>query len=238
MQTLFSYEKGQILSSSLCGCFIGDVQNSFITNFPTPSGKSEECKNLHNLKPDLMNTTVHLFTPSTAKGPRRRRRTSTNQILDNEHTFLATCYPAFSKNNPKRWCTIRKSGVFENKKSEANSGWDFCSTHPSQQECNGAITSGIEDSMPHKVTFLDDEYCLRKLRDNLIVEQPDEVGDLKTKVEESQTFCIGQIFNHSFEMEQFIYKDASYTNIDNITPTLKVSNISKRKWYNLRYKHK
>ena len=164
-----------------------------------------------------MNTTVHLFSCSTGK----------TQGLDNEYDFLTTCYPAFSKNNPKGWCTIRKSGVFENEEPEAHSGWGFCSSDASQQECNGAITSDLEDSTPHEVTFLNSEYCLGQLRENLIVEQPDEVGDLRTKVENSETFCVGQIFKHSFEMEQFIHKDSSYTNIDNITQNLKVSNISK-----------
>ena len=164
-----------------------------------------------------MNTTVHLFTSSTKH----------NQ--SSELNFLTTCYPAFSLGNPKGWCTIRKSGVFENENPEANSGWGFCSTDPSQEECNGKIPPDINDSTPHKVTFFDAEHCLRQLRNNLIVEQPDEVADLKEKVDKSQTFCVGQIFNHSFEMEKFVRKGfgLTYTNINNITQKLMVSNISK-----------
>ena len=166
-----------------------------------------------------MNTTVHLFISSTKE----------SRSSENERNFLTTCYPAFSKDNPKGWCTIRKSGVFQNKNPEASSGWGFCSTDASQQECNGQITSNIKDSAPHKVTFLDGEYCLGQLKNNLRVEQPNEAGvDLKAKVEKSQTFCVGQVYNHSFELEKFVQKGVSYTNINNIT-NLKVSNTPKTK---------
>ena len=160
-----------------------------------------------------MNTTVHLFTPLT------------NEIdsLDNEHSFLQTCYPAFSDEESKGWCATRKPGVFKNEIPQSNSGWGFCSTDISQKECNGAITLDMEDSMPHKMTFMDSQYCLEQLTKNLKVEQPDELDGLREKVKGSETFCVGQVFSHSFETEKFVSVDGSYTNIDTINNNLKVT---------------
>ena len=196
----------------------GDIQNSCITDSASPSSKSKECKDLHDSRPDLKNETVHLFTLLANKVRSLDLRVKRSE---NEYDFLRTCYPAFSKNNSKGWCTIRKPGIFRNEKPQTSTGWGFCSTDPSQEECNGAITSEREDSKPHEVTFLDKEYCLRQLENNLKVEQPDELGGFKEKVDRSETFCIGQLFTHSFETEKFINEEQSYSDITG-TRNLKV----------------
>ena len=74
-------------------------------------------------------------------------------------------------------------------------------------------TTEKENSKPHEVTLLDKEYCLRQLENNLKVEQPDELGGFKEKVDNSETFCVGQIFPHSFEAEKFVNEEQSYSDI-------------------------
>ena len=39
----------------------------------------------------------------------------------------------------KGWCTTRHAGVRENSRPDATNGWGFCSTDPSQENCNGEI---------------------------------------------------------------------------------------------------
>ena len=44
------------------------------------------------------------------------------------------------------WCTIRPAGVPQTKNSppQTNKGWGFCSTHPSQENCNGRIETKVQ----------------------------------------------------------------------------------------------
>ena len=202
---------------------LGILQTSCITNTESPSAKSKQCIDLHKVRPDLKNQTVHIFTSSTNSLQRRRksRRMKRSEVL--EHIYLGTCYPAFSDNNSsKGWCTIRKSGVSENKRPEISSGWGFCSSDDSQKECNGAITSEQENSMPHEMTYLDDHYCIEKLEENLKVEQPDQLKDYLSKAQNSKTNCVGKTYEHSFDFEYFVDEENAYQNINSKDPGLQV----------------
>ena len=101
-----------------------------------------------------MNTTVHLFSSSSI---------SYELNSDVDYDFQTTCFPAYSGENSKGWCTIRRSGVDDNEQPQADSGWGFCSTDPSQEDCNGYISS-VKDSTPHEVTFFDKEHCFEQLK--------------------------------------------------------------------------
>lgn len=204
---------------------LGNLQTSCIKNSESPSAKSKDCKDLHNSRPDLKNQTVHIFTSTTNSLQRQKKSTRWKREMDEEYTYLRTCYPAYLNDSSKGWCTIRRSGVSENERPKPSSGWGFCSTDDAQAECNGAISSEEENSMPHEMTFLNDEYCLNKLKDNLRVEQPEELNGLQDKVHNSETFCVGQIFEHSFLSENFVDQDRSYEEIDTINPGLKVFQI-------------
>ena len=133
---------------------------------------------------------MHLFSSSSI---------SYELNSDVDYDFQTTCFPAYSGENSKGWCTIRRSGVDDNEQPQADSGWGFCSTDPSQEDCNGYISS-IKDSTPYEVTFFDKEHCFEQLKTNLEYEQPEAVNDtLRAVANESGTFCTGQIFKHSFE---------------------------------------
>ena len=159
---------------------------------------------------------MHLFSSSANQ----------KHLAEADYKFQTTCFPAFSADNSKGWCTIRRSGEDVNEQPNANSGWGFCSADPSQQECNGAITSGERDSAPHEVTFFDDQHCFDQLKINLEYEQPEAVkNNFSEIVNKSGTLCIGQIFDHSFEKEKFIdFTDSNYADLDSHTSSLKVSN--------------
>ena len=163
-----------------------------------------------------MNSTVHIFTSKISKIKRS---------VDESNEFSKTCYPAFSSENEKGWCTTRRPGVLsdKNKLPQASSGWGFCSTDPSQEYCNGKeITSFKLNGSPHKVTFFNSKHCLDQLEDNLKVDQPGNLVGFQEKVDRSETFCTGQIVEHSFDNEKFVIKSESYEDIDNIDADLKV----------------
>ena len=180
---------------------LGNIQNSCITNAASPSSKSKRCTRLHNSRPDLKNVTVHLF--------------KSNQ-------FVKTCYPAFADERSKGWCATRRPDIVENQLPQDASGWGFCSTDPSQEDCNGEIKSDMEDSMPHVMSFLDEDYCALQLKRNIRVEQPDELDNFKEKLDRSETFCVGQIHYHEFEKEAFVAVGTTFTDIEEITQSLKV----------------
>ena len=200
----------------------GSLQTSCITNTESPSAKSKECIDLHNVRPDLKNQTVHIFTSFINSSPRRKRSDRLKRSEELDYTYLNTCYPAYSDDSSKGWCTIRRSGVSENKRPEISSGWGFCSSDDSQKECNGAITSEEENSMPHEMTYLDDHYCFEKLEENLKVEQPDQLKDFLSKAQNSKTNCVGKIYEHLFDLETFVDEENAYQNINNKDPGLQV----------------
>ena len=179
----------------------GNVQNSCITNAASPSSKSKRCTKLHNSRPDLKNVTVHLF-------------------ISNQ--FVKTCYPAFADERSNGWCATRGPDIVENQVPQDASGWGFCSTDPSQEDCNGKIKSDMEDSMPHVMSFLNEDYCALQLKTNIRVEQPDELDNFKEKLDRSETFCVGQIYYHEFENEAFVADGSTFTDIEEITQSLKV----------------
>lgn len=146
---------------------------------------------LHDSNPSLQNSTVHLFS---------------------EFQYLTTCYPRYSSTNRKGWCSTRRSGEFENKIPETNSGWGFCSTDKSQEYCNTRITEVNDEAHAHKMEVLDNKHCENLLKENLKVDQPDvfDLGGenaLSNIMETSKTLCIGQLHKHSFENEEFYIKD-------------------------------
>ena len=158
---------------------------------------------LHEKMPDLMNSTVRLFSA--------------------EGEFNKTCFPSFSSTSSKGWCATRPPGVFKNEIPTADSGWGFCSNDASQVKCNKHVGRNIEDDTPYGVTFLRDQFCVDKLKDNLQVEQPKELDDkFKGKVDNSQTVCVGQMHNHSFENEQFVVVTGLNYDVVNRTPILEV----------------
>lgn len=159
---------------------------------------------------------MHLFISSTSEPAN----------LIESYTFLKTCYPAYASDKSKGWCTIRNPGVFENEneKPQPDSGWGFCSTNPSQEDCNnGRITDFKPNDTPHKVSFFSDENCLGLLEKNLKVDQPKEVDGFKEKIDPLGSFCTGQIFKHSFASEKFVTKSQSYNDISHVTPSMKVN---------------
>ena len=180
---------------------------------PSPSSTSEECIRLHRALPDLMNKTVNLFLANEEP----------NRAFDKNYSFVGTCYPAFSNVNSKGWCTIRKSGVpaSENRMPLPGYGWGFCSNDSSQDECNGEIKD-VEDDTPKSLVFFDNKYCREALKVNLEVEGKMQAG-FEEEVTKSETFCVGQTHEHSFENEQFFYRDNSkYTKLENISSAIKV----------------
>ena len=163
-----------------------------------------------------MNTTVHLFTP---------KRNKVEKSNDTKYKFFKTCYPAFLNGDEKGWCTTRRPGVFTDKNElpQPGSGWGFCSMDPSQEYCNGKEIKNFKlNGTPHKVTFFSPKHCLDQLEDNLKVDQPDNVKGFKEKVDRSETFCTGQIFEHSFENEKFVLKSNNFEDINGVNPTLEV----------------
>ena len=184
---------------------LGNIQNSCITNAASPSSKSKRCTRLHISRPDLKNVTVHLFKSTF-----------------NVYQFIKTCYPAFAGERSKGWCATRRPDIDENQVPKEESGWGFCSTDPSQEDCNVEIKSDMEDSMPHVMSFLNEDYCALQLKRNIRVEQPDELDNFKEKLDRSETFCVGQIHYHEFEKEAFVADGKTFTDIEEITKSLKV----------------
>ena len=172
----------------------GEPQTECISDKPTPSAASEECTGLHNSRPELANTTTHIFSVQ-------------NQEKSNDYSFERTCYPAFLENNSKGWCSVRRSGQDVNEIPEADVGWGFCSTDASQEDCNSDGISTVKDDRPQRVTFLNDDQCLDQLRENLNVEQPDaaQAHNFEDIVEGANNVCVGQIHKHSFQNEKFVY---------------------------------
>ena len=157
--------------------------------------------NLHTKKPELRNSTVHVFSE---KG-----------------TFLKSCFPAFSSyfdssSSSKGWCTTRRPGEFSNDNPGDDWGWGFCSNHESQAKCNTHIKQMAEDDTSFPVSFVSDKFCLQQLKSNLEIEQPHELKNkFEEKVKHSQTFCVGQFSSHNFDNEQFwIHSKNTYTNVD------------------------
>jgi hypothetical protein len=131
--------------------------------------------------------------------------------LFSEFQYLITCYPKYSTKNGQGWCSTRRSGVFENKVPETNSGWGFCSTDQSQENCNTRIKEVNDEALAHKMVVLDNKHCENLLKQNLKVDQPDvfEISGenaLNNIMEESKTLCVGQLSKHSFENEEFYIK--------------------------------
>ena len=127
--------------------------------------------------------------------------------------------------NQKGWCTTRRPGVLsdKNKLPQPSSGWGFCSMDPSQEYCNGKEIKNFKlNGTPHKVTFFSPKHCLDQLEDNLKVDQPNNVNGFKDKVDRSETFCTGQIFEHSFEKDKFVIKRDDFQDIKDIKPSFKV----------------
>ena len=197
------------------------MRNSCIVNAATPSVNEPECQNLHKVRPDLMNSTVHLFT-SNKRG--------TNQSIEPQVRFLKTCYPAFSTSNDKGWCTTRIPGVLsgKNQMPQTDSGWGFCSNDPAQQYCNGKeIKSFKLNGTPSEVTFFSPKHCIDQLEANLKVDQPENLKGFKETVNRSETFCTGQIVQHSFRNEKFVMKSNLYEEIEEVDKTLKVTECKK-----------
>ena len=137
--------------------------------------------------PSLQNLTVHLFSNSS---------------------YLTTCFPEYSGQNKKGWCTTRPPGIFQNKIPKPNSGWGFCSTDKAQERCNDRIREVIDGGTAHKMAILQNKYCERLLKENLKIDQPDvfvNEGENATNnmMDKAKTFCIGQVHQHSFENELF-----------------------------------
>lgn len=152
----------------------GEVENACILDTESPSSLNDQCKRLHFGVPSVQNSTVHLF--------------------DNKHNYVITCYPAFdqSSKNPKGWCTTRQAGVKENVRPTATKGWGFCSTDPSQENCNGYIIPKV-DPTAKETSFLTEEYCIEQLADNLRVEQPQAQPHEYTNLfTQSNVFCTGR----------------------------------------------
>ena len=137
----------------------------------------------------MKNTTVHLFS---VKG-----------------LYKTTCYASFSKNNGgKGWCTTRKPGLFINQQPSENSGWGYCSNDASQEQCGVVDLEAKENDTSYPLSFLQRKNCFQELKENLEVEQPDEVKNyskFKTMFDDSNTFCVGQFHKHSFEREKFVF---------------------------------
>ena len=176
------------------------MHNECITNIPTPSTKSSECINLHTKKPELRNSTVHLFSENG--------------------TFSKSCFPAFlshadSTSSSKGWCATRRPGKFSNENPGDDSGWGFCSNDKSQAKCNTHITQMAEDDTSFPVSLVSDKFCFEQLKSNLKIEQPHELENrFEEKVKNSQTFCVGQFSSHDFGNEQFwINSNNTYTNV-------------------------
>lgn len=174
------------ITTSVFIFWTGGSHTKCITDIPSPSAASSQCENLHRLRPDLKNITVHLF--------------SANRV------FKKTCFSSFSNNNgQKGWCGTRQPGVFVNGFPTEDSGWGFCSSEDSQDQCNQLSMESKEDDTPYPVRFLQGQNCFLELKKNLEVEQPEEVNDKFQKVvDDSDTFCVGQFHNHSFEKEEFV----------------------------------
>ena len=183
---------------------IGIAHAKCITDSPTPSAKTSRCQILHNLRPHLRNSTVYLFSP--------------------EKKYLKTCYPSFLSATTKGWCATRPPGDFDDQIPTADSGWGFCSNDISQEGCNSRILDSQEDDTPYKLSFLEDQFCFQELKENLKVEQPKELKDrFEEKVDSSQTFCVGQFFNHSFDNQHFVMiLNQTYTTL-NRSPELEVN---------------
>ena len=80
--------------------------------------------------------------------------------------------------------------------------------------CGEEDLKSKEDDTPFSVSFLPHKNCFQELRENLAIEQPQEVANhtwFKQMVNDSDTFCVGQFLQHSFENEKFVFlKDGVY----------------------------
>ena len=146
---------------------------------------------LHESRPSLTNTTVHLFS---------------------EYNYITTCYPLYSKINSKGWCSTRKPGVFENEIPLSNSGWGFCSADEYQADCNGSVKESNDKAIAHDVVILHDKYCENLLKENLKIDQPDVFkiegeNALENIMNRSKSICIGQRHMHSFENNEFYIRN-------------------------------
>ena len=129
----------------------------------------------------------------------------TVHLFSDNGTFHKTCYPLYSNNNPKGWCSTRPPGDFVNKIPTEDKGWGFCSNAEHQDMCNIRIANSKEDDTPYIVNLLENEYCFEQLKANLEVEQPEEtVHRFKERIDKAQTICVGQFHQHSFDNERFV----------------------------------
>ena len=160
---------------------------------------------LHERRPDLRNSTTHLF--------------STNG------NFTKTCYPSFSNRSSKGWCSTRPPGDYQNKIPTADSGWGFCSNDASQIECNKHIPSNMEDDTPYTVNIFRDKLCFGKLKEGIKIDKPWLLDTFEEKLGNTTTFCVGQTHMHSFENEYFVNMTGSNYTIVTRTLQLEVRTI-------------
>jgi hypothetical protein len=148
----------------------------------------------------------------------------TVHLFSDNGTFHKTCYPLYSNNNPKGWCSTRPPGDFVNKIPTEDKGWGFCSNAEHQDMCNIRIANSKEDDTPYIVNLLEYEYCFEQLKANLEVEQPEEtIHRFRERIDKAQTICVGQFHQHSFDNERFVVSsNNSYLKL-NITDEYKVS---------------
>ena len=81
------------------------------------------------------------------------------------------------------------------------------------------------------MSFLNEDYCALQLKRNIRVEQPDELDNFQEKLDRSETFCVGQIHYHEFEKEAFVADGMTFTDIEEITKSLKVYRETCTNWY-------
>ena len=167
----------------------GKTHKHCITSEPSPSSKDENCVNLRSKNLKLNNVTVHLF--------------------DSKNKYVTTCYPLYESENPKGWCSVRRSGVEENTEPQPTKGWGFCSNDPWQKHCNGEIQL-VTDMLPRKASMLTDRYCVEALKDNLQVEQPDVTQpEYDPLTKQHKVFCVGKNHTHSFKKAEFYINSKS-----------------------------
>ena len=98
------------------------------------------------------------------------------------------CYPENVAETGKGWCATQEpgqQGMPVGDHSEYDSGWGFCSTHPTQDHCHEHVGAYQErDPTPKRVSVFPDSFCKKRLGENLAYEQPNvkenEYQDLRS----------------------------------------------------------
>ena len=121
-----------------------------IKDVKSPSSMDEQCSGLRSIIASTQNETVHLFDESNKyattcfpefdginENPKGNIafKTYYSLIFHPQHLHRNAFYFVLFKG----WCTTRHAGVRENSRPDATNGWCFCSTDPSQENCNGEI---------------------------------------------------------------------------------------------------